>query len=458
MSLYGTEGATYGVAALCDDIRQTLAAVFPPVWIAGEAQRVRQHRRGHLYLELVEKGEGDRVVAKLEAVVWKSTWQRVARELRRAGHEIVDGQEIRCLVDVDFYGPFGRLQLVVREIDAVWALGKLEQRRRETLAALEAAGLLDRNAAVPLPALPLDIALVTAEGSAAYHDFVSSLGASGYGFRVTCLPAAVQGVGAETELVAALGAAEGLAVDAVVVVRGGGSRTDLAAFDSRAVAEAIARSPRPVLTGLGHETDEAIADRVAHRALKTPTGAAEFLVDRVRTEETRLARLAEGLRRQARAPIARHGDRVEAAARRLSAARHPVRREAARLEALAGVLRRRAAEQLRRSGRDLDAATTRLVGGAARALTRGEAALAGVGERLVPAARSRLRETEAVLAGWERLVEEISPARVLARGFSITRDTTGATIRDPAAVATGDLVETEVAGGRFRSRVEAEKR
>src|SRR4029078_7543944 len=118
--------------------------------------------------------------------------------------------------------------------------------------------------------------------SAAYHDFLSCLRESGYGFRVIFFHAAVQGKEAEREVVSALRALAGLDVDCAVLIRGGGSRTDLAAFDSRAIAEAVARAPLPVLTGLGHEIDQSISDLVAHTALKTPTKVAELLVDAVR--------------------------------------------------------------------------------------------------------------------------------------------------------------------------------
>jgi len=432
----------------------TLTEVFPPVWIAGEVQRVRQSQAGHLYFELVEKGEGDRVVAKLEGVVWRSAWNRVRRDLEKAGQPLAEGQEIRCLADVDFYGPFGRLQIVVREIDVVYGMGMLERRRRETLAALEAAGLLGRNGELELAPLPLDLALITSEGSAAYHDFVSTLEGSGYGYKVTLLHSAVQGKGAEPELLAALSVAGRIGVDAVVVIRGGGSRTDLAAFDSRAIAEAIAHSPVPVLTGLGHQTDESIADRVAHRPFKTPTGVGEFLVERVREQESRVNRVADSLRRQALVPIRRSVDQVDRASHRLLSARRPVRREAERLQRIAERLQRRSEEMLRSERRRMDGSADRLAGEASRAIARRSDATERLAARLVPAARARVREAEAVVSGWERLVEQISPARLLARGFSVTRNSEGRAVLDPAELAAGELVETEVAGGRFRSKVE----
>lgn len=139
--------------------------------MAGEAQRVRPSARGHLYFELVEKGERDEIIGKLDAVIWKSDLQRVRRMLS-AGGQIADGMQIRCRASLDFYGPGGRLQLCVREVDPTFTLGMLELRRRETLAALTAAGLVERNRALPLADLPLTLALITSHGSAAYRKSV----------------------------------------------------------------------------------------------------------------------------------------------------------------------------------------------------------------------------------------------------------------------------------------------
>ena len=114
---------------------------FAGLWVAGEVQRARPSQRGHLYFELVEKGRGDRIVGKLDAVLWRTAHQRVRRTLAASGLEIADGHQIRCWARVDFYGPAGRLQLIVQDVDPLFTLGLLERRRRETLAALAAAGL-----------------------------------------------------------------------------------------------------------------------------------------------------------------------------------------------------------------------------------------------------------------------------------------------------------------------------
>ena len=382
--------------------------------MVGEVQRFRPSAAGHQYFDLVEKGEGaarDQIVGVLSAVIWKGEYQRLRSVLERAGERLADGLRIRCRASVDFYPPGGRLQVQIREIDPTFTLGDLAQRRQETLQALSAAGLLETNRALPLPALPMSIALVTSAGSAAYHDFLATLRESGYAFRVLAVHSAVQGAEAERSLPSALALAAGTNCDCIVLIRGGGSKSDLAVFDSQAVAEAVARAAKPVLTGLGHEIDESVADLVAHQSFKTPTKVAEELVARISGAELAVARLREQLMRQARLAMAEAGGRLARAERRAVAARTRLAQVSLRLAALAEGLRR--------------------------------------------VARHRLRSADQQLAGWARLVGELSPARTLRRGFSITRDATGAVLRDPAAVPAGTTIVSELAMGPLRSRVEA---
>jgi exodeoxyribonuclease VII large subunit len=402
--------ATYSVSQLCAEVQELLQEVYSSLWVAGEIQGLKEHRRGHVYFDLIEKGPADEIVGKVAAVCWRKDHERIRRALEAAGQALAEGQEIRCRGNLDFYAPFGRLQLAVREVDPVFTLGQLARRRRETLAALAAAGLLERNRALPLPALPLRVALVTSEGSAAYHDFLATLRESGYGFEVVVLHASVQGRAAEVELAAAFAALTRIEVDCVALVRGGGARADLAAFDARPVAEAVARSPVPVLTGLGHEIDETIADRVAHTALKTPTKVAELLVERMRAAEAAVAASRQRLLRAAPAPL------------------------------------RRAAEATARVERGLRAASFRLEGRRER--------LADLARRLSRSSRRLIASRGALVEGRERLCRGLGVERTLARGFTITRDAAGRILKSAGAVQAGDRIVSDWRDGSRTSRVE----
>jgi exodeoxyribonuclease VII large subunit len=422
--------------------------------VTGEVQRLRPSARGHVYFELVEKGDRDEIVAKLDAVIWKTDFQKVERLLAAAGQRLTEGVEIRCRGGIDFYPPGGRLQLVVREIDPTFTLGLLEQRRRETLAALSAAGLLELNRTLPLVELPLRLGLVTSHGSAAYHDFLSGLGESGYGFQVVLIHAAVQGREAEREVVSALAALARMGVDAVVLIRGGGSRTDLAAFDSRAIAEAVARAPFPVLTGLGHEIDQSIADLTAHTSFKTPTKVAEFLVERVAMADRALAELRRSLLREALEPLRAGREALGRAERGVRLAEMRLASVHTRLGDHARTLARLGRAALRAVERRQGELRYRLGVVAPRRITAAERERKGRGERLAAASRGRLREVAVHLGGLERLAQQLAPQRTLERGFSLTRDAAGRLVRDPASLRPGDRLQTELSGGVVHSRVE----
>ncbi len=376
------------------------------------------------------------------------------RALAATDQEITDGQEIRCRVTVDFYAPFGRMQLVVREVDAVFALGRLAARRQATLAALAAAGLLDRNRELDLSEHPLDLALVTSRDSAAYHDFLAVLGQSGFGFRVRLIDAAMQGRAAEGAIATALEAASRLPIDACVLIRGGGSKTDLAAFDSRRVAEAVARSRVPVLTGLGHQIDESIADRVAHAAFETPTKVAGFLVDRLAAADDRWRTLREAVARGSAARLERARGALRGAETRLGVTRARVAAARGRLEELAGYLARTARRAPVSARREIGRVEAGLARRAPRLLDLGRRAAEASTRAVARAAQSRLRTAGATLEGRRRLATQLGPERILARGFTITRDGSGSVVRRADQIGYGEALVTELAEGSIRSRVE----
>lgn len=415
---------------------------------------MRQSQRGHLYFELVEKGAGDEIVGKLDAVIWRSHFLRIRRWLGANGQEIRDGLTMRCRGRVDFYPAGGRLQLVVEEVDPLFTLGLLERRRRETLTALAAAGLLERNRALALPPVPLTVGLVTSEGSAAFHDFVASLAESGYGFRVFFVHASTQGAPAEREVAGALEALGRFELDAVALVRGGGSRADLAVFDSRRIAEAVARSRWPVLTGLGHEIDRSIADVVSHTAAKTPTKVAEVLIERVRASDLAVAAVEEALVVRARDRLRRAVEALRRYERVAQVAGLRLRAADQSLAQTARTLGRLARRRLQEAERRWRGTGERLAEVAPRSLARRSKDAETRVERLAAAAAGRLREARAALEAKARLCHALAPERLLERGYSITRDPDGAIVREPRRLRIGDLITSQLAAGSVRSRVE----
>lgn len=414
-----------------------LRDTYPSVWIAGEVQRLRTAARGQMYFELVEKGRGDRVQAKLDCVVWADDRSKVESVLREAGVELSEGVVLRCAGQPDFWPGGGRFQFVVANVDPLFSLGALERRRRETLRALQAAGLLELNKRLPLAPAPLDLGLVTSAGSAAYHDFLHTLEQSGFGFRVFLVHAAVQGATAEAEIGRAFGllkafARDGGRLDAIALIRGGGSRADLATFDSRRVARSVAEAGVPVICGVGHQIDVSISDLVAHTTCKTPTEAAELLVGRVGGAAYGVEETARALARQAR-------DVLRAAENRASQVTH-------RFASPSRALLVTRAAHCRALERDLTRSAKRTLADAEK-LERERRT------RLLRGAFLPVRRAARQMEAHRRLCDQLSPERTLARGFSLTRRADGRLVRSVDDVASGVELRTRVWSGTIRSRV-----
>ncbi|MCU0449749.1 MAG: exodeoxyribonuclease VII large subunit [Bernardetiaceae bacterium] len=261
-------------------IQKLIQGVQQTFWVTAELATVQITE--HAYLELVQK-EGEKMVAKARAVVWNQRLTQVLDKIGPGAAELLKpGNRVLLLVAVSFHEVHG-LALVVQDLDPAYTLGELEQQRLKTLKTLENNGLMYQQATLALPLVIQRVAVVTSATAAGYSDFVNQLTANDFGYRFSLklFAASVQGERAVDELVAQLAkVGQTGPFDAVVLVRGGGSRLDLEVFNHYAVAEAIARCPVPVLTGIGHLRDSTVADAVAAVPLKTPTAVAEFIVQR----------------------------------------------------------------------------------------------------------------------------------------------------------------------------------
>ncbi|MGF1600228.1 MAG: exodeoxyribonuclease VII large subunit [Acidimicrobiales bacterium] len=405
---------TFSVRELCSAVVAAVDDRFPDeVWVKGAISSLSRSNNGHVYFDLIDDGDepGAASEAVVPVVLFSSSRTRVNHILRKSGSvRMDDGIEIRIKGRLVYYPPQGRVQLVMSLIDPAYTVGRQAVARQVLLDSLAAEGLLGANAAVAMPVVPLRIGLVTSHRSAAHADFAHELALSGYRFEVVVFDCRVQGVDAVPSLVDGIRRAGAAGVDVVAVIRGGGARTDLAAFDAEPVVRAIAKCPRPVIVGVGHEIDRSVADDVAHLSAKTPTAAAATLVESVRRfdEEVefaagRLVALATSRLERASAELASAGNRLTVAANGALVANH------ARLDAAAGGLKAHGERLAERADAAIESAALRL-----RAL---------------------------------------DPARLLARGWSITRTTDGALVREAAAVAVGTTLRTTLASGTLTSTV-----
>jgi len=288
---------------LHQQIREELEVAFPEsYWVVAEiAQITPDRRKGHCYLTLVDKGEDARnVVAQARATIWSARFAMLGRFFEdKTGQPLKAGLKILFQASVRFHELYG-LSLDIHNIDPNYTIGDLARQRQETIKRLEAEGLLTANKEFELPEVPQRLAIISSATAAGYQDFIHQLqnNAYGYSFHTTLFPATVQGNDAPASVNKAMALIANYSerFDAIVMIRGGGSQTDLSCFDDYTIAAAIGNSPLPVLTGIGHERDESIADLVAHTRLKTPTAVATFLIDRLRTAEEYTEGLYDSIR------------------------------------------------------------------------------------------------------------------------------------------------------------------
>ncbi len=380
------------------------------LWVKAEILKTNLSR-GHLYIELVEKGENnDQVVAQVNAVVWSNRYSQLLTKHGSTLYNMLEeGMQVSLLVQVEFHERFG-LKLVIEDIDPAYTYGQLAASREQTYLFLKKEGLLELNKAIQLPALIKRIAVISSPTAAGYQDFIDQLAGNPYGFHfsISLFPAAMQGTAAIAEVsqqLAAIGQ-QHQRFDAVAVLRGGGARTDLAVFNNIEICKAAAVCPLPLLTGIGHQIDESLIDLIAREKLKTPTAVAEWLIARQLRNLDMLNDILQNIRLSQLDQLYTKNIRFNALSNRLyTAARANWKQKNVVLKQLASDIPLRS--------------------------------------------RVKLRAAEIEISSLSRLLSTLSLERQLKRGFSIATHN-GKIVRDPRQVSKGQQLDLLTEGGQIR--------
>ena len=426
---------TYSVSEISDAINGALRRSFGDgVWIRGEIQGYGE-RGSHAYFRLVESGDTGKAV--LDISLFANVRMRLRPLLQKSRIRLADGMKVRIFGFLDLYAPSGRLSLKMSGIDPRYTLGEMAIERDDIVRRLVASGLYDANKRRQISGPPFRIGVVTSVGSAAYHDFTHELEQSGHGFALRVIDVRVQGEFASAMVSSAIiSLARQRDLDVVVVIRGGGSRTELAVFDAENIAMAIATSPLPVFTGLGHEIDRSVADEVAHTAFKTPTACAAALVERVQAFAQRGELLWQG--------IALRADKATATA-------------TTGLAELARRIEQRTIGALERADQRLLDRSHRTASGASRVLDRADTYHNGAIERLRTRPMQHVSRLTQTVDQIEARVRLLDPVHTLSRGWSLTRTADGTLVRDAQMLRPGEQIITSFATGEATSRVESTK-
>lgn len=390
--------------------------------------------RGHCYMELVEKNDRGEFLARAKGIIWASSARLILNKFYQAtGHELAGDMKVMVLVSPQYSAQYG-FSLIISDIDPSYTLGDVERRRREIIDRLTREGILDQNRNLPWPRMANRVAIISASTAAGYGDFRHQLLTNRRHLRFTTklFPAAMQGQNTAASVIDALGAvaSDSDEWDCVVIIRGGGSSSDLAAFDSYELAAAIAMYPLPVIIGIGHERDITVLDWVANMRVKTPTAAAEWLISHGVEQLDMLRDLSLEI--------------VRAASERISGERQ-------RLDYCATMTRIAPVQALESRRQRLETMTARLSSLSGR-IDAEKTRLDSRVEMLRVALNGTFRHLRERLDRYDGLLQALSPEATLRRGYSITR-INGHAVTDTAELSSGDVVETVLANGSVTSTI-----
>jgi exodeoxyribonuclease VII large subunit len=378
------------------------------VWLHGEIQEMKTPN--HVYFTLVDN-DGDKK-AVLSASIWQTVYASMRVTLANSGLQLADGLKVRVFGEPDLYPGNGRFSIKISKIDPRFTLGDLIAQREEIVRQLKLKGLYDANRKVEMSLVPLRVGIVTSVSSAAHADVLKTFKDSQIGFTIFVHDARVQGEDAIKSVVAALKNLDGRKdLDVLMLVRGGGSKNDLMAFDSAEIATAIANCRLPVLTGIGHEIDLSVADEVANQSHKTPTACATAVIEQVREFVDATEKAWAGVATFAMRELEASSSQLTERANRISSKV---------LDALAGASKR----------------------------------LAMTAQRIKHRPAEILRLEKSSLDALADRLRLLDPVNTMARGWSITRNALGGVVQDATKLKAGDKLVTTFANGSATSTVQ----
>lgn len=396
-------------------IKDSLYLALPDMyWVIAEISEMKENYNGHCYLELVEKLPDELSIrSRVRAVIWSSRYRFIKSYFENAaGESLRDGLKILIRVKIEYHEIYG-LSLVINDIDPAFTIGEMALKRQQILKKLEEDGVLTMNRELEFPVVPQRIAVISSASAAGYTDFMKHLkdNSFGYVFYSALFETPMQGKETESGIIKALDriATHIDKFDLTVIIRGGGSQTDLSWFDNYNIAYYITQFPLPVITGIGHEKDLSVTDIVAHRSLKTPTAVADFLIGCMNVTDNHIIDLSNEIADRSMLMMAESKTKIETARLRLI----PVAK--AQLVSNSTALKRR-------------------------------------GEILVNASKNRLNIINSQLTGFGNSLKILDPENVLKRGYTIT-SLNGKILKKCGQVKKEDVLDTKFSDGSVKSKV-----
>jgi exodeoxyribonuclease VII large subunit len=440
-------------------IRDTLYLSFPDsYWVIAEISELKENNAGHCYLELIEKNADEKnVTARIRAIIWCKRFRFLRAFFENTtGETLREGIKVLVKAKIEYHELYG-LSLIISDIDPAFTLGEMAVKRQAIIRKLEEDGVFFMNKELPFPIVPQKIAVISSRNAAGYSDFINQLrnNSFGYIFYTALFEASLQGTDTEQSTINALDmiALVSHLFDVVVIIRGGGSQSDLSWFDNYNIAYYITQFPLPVITGIGHDKDISITDMVANRSLKTPTAVADFIVESVAGTENHIMSLSSDIVSASRSILEKGKNRIETFGIKLfPLARVMVSNLKDQLSASIIELVNTGKFQIVRAGVIPANLFSRLYSAARSWTPPRDLVLSRSRQRLLASTTNIARMNNLKIKGFESALQLLDPEKILQRGYSIT-SVRGKVVKDPDQVEIDDIIDTRTYQGNLKSKV-----
>lgn len=417
-------------------VKETIELTFTQqFWVEAELADATE-RRGHLYLDLVQKDEHSATpIARASARCWASVWASVRPRFERTTRQrLTAGMKVLLRVYPQFHQAYG-FSWIVTDIDPTYTLGDMQRQRQEIIDRLKRDGVFDMQRELALPMFCQRIAVISSATAAGFGDFCNHLQHNDYGFHfaVELFPAIMQGEQVEPTVISALDSINSRIddFDCVVIIRGGGATVDMSGFNTLLLAENVANFPLPIITGIGHDRDESIIDMISFMQVKTPTAAAAFLIERLLNVSERITAATSSITRCVQEKLEYERIRLTALSTRI-----PILFSLTKTRQLSII----------------DSLTQRMTAAVQQDIRQRQHQLQIAAQRLTPATQRTMQQEQHRLQMLTQRTAALDPAAILRRGFSMTL-CNGRFVTDASQMKNGDIMETRLANGTVLSRV-----
>jgi exodeoxyribonuclease VII large subunit len=440
-------------------IRDALYMSLPDLyWVIAEISELNENQTGHCYLELIEKQADDKnIKSRARGIIWSSRYRFLKSFFENiTGESLRTGLKVLIKVKVEYHEIYG-LSLIISDIDPAFTIGEMAVRKQLIIKQLEQEGVFGMNKELDFPLFPRRIAVISSKNAAGYTDFMNHLRHNSYGyiFYTALFESAMQGAETEHGIIGSLNkiAENDKLFDLVVIIRGGGSQTDLSWFDNYNIAYHITQFPLPVITGIGHEKDLSVTDMVAYTALKTPTAVADYIIDNVAQVENHLVEMSMEIKNLSHLIVEKNKTRIEYSKMRLlPLSKIMISDIKEKLSGKIIEIINIGKKYVYKAGMLTTTQRSQLLSAVKSYSVIKKSYIEDISHKLNTLTLSDINNKNKILSSLANTLNILKPENVLQRGFTIT-SLNGKILKRSDHVTEEDIIDTQFSDGKVKSKV-----